>query len=210
MTIRYSLPVLNRSSEVNFRFLTRRAHQKGVTLLEMLIALAVAAIVLTTVAPSMQTIVAKNRITADINTVSSVIQYARFNAIDQQSATTICPSPDFSDCSTNWNQAKIVFMDANGNGDRDTSEPLLMSTEAISGGNNMKGPSTVIQFTESGATNVSETMSDTVSLILCDSTKKADLTRALLINQQGRVRVSSDSNNDDIHEDASGDALSCD
>lgn len=183
--------------------------QQGVTLLEMLVALAVAAIVLTVVAPNMQTIVAKNRITAEINHISAVIQFARFNAIDQKSATLICPTPDYADCSTNWNQAKMVFVDANSNGKRDTSEPLLMTTEAIVGGNNMKGPGAAIEFSDSGASNVSNAISDTASLVLCDKTKDEKLTRALLINQQGRVRVSFDSNDDDVHEDASGDALSC-
>lgn len=183
--------------------------QQGVTLLEMLVALAVAAIVLTVVAPSMQTIVAKNRITADINHTSAVMQYARFNAIDQKSATLVCPTLNYSACSTNWNQAKMVFVDTNSNGQRDSSEPLLMTTDAIEGGNTMKGPSASIEFTESGASNVSNSMSDTVGLVICDKSKDAKLARALLINQQGRVRVSFDSDDDEIHEDASGDALTC-
>lgn len=212
----YSLPVINRSSEVIFRCQTIKklqkapfVRQRGVTLLEMLIALAVAAIVLTVVAPNMQTIVAKNRITAEINQVSSIIQYARFNAIDENSPTLVCPSPDFEACSNNWNQAKIVFVDANNNGQRDSSEPLLVSAEAISSSNYMKGPAAAIEFSESGATNVSEAISDTVSIVLCDSAKTKNLTRALLINQQGRVRISIDSDGDDIHEDASGNALNC-
>ncbi|MFT4652382.1 MAG: type IV fimbrial biogenesis protein FimT [Patiriisocius sp.] len=177
--------------------------EKGMTLLEMLIALAVVAIVLTVVAPSVQTILAKNRTTSEINELSAVIQFARFTAIDQTSTAVLCPSANYSTCSTNWNNPKIVFIDANNNNTRDTSEPLLMSTTAIASSNTMTGPTTAISFLDSGAANAS------TSIKICPNTNENKLARSININAQGRVRMSIDSDNNDIFEDTSGTDLSC-
>lgn len=228
--MRYSLPVLNRSSEVkfsdnvdkalinsdngalkSFRRLKQtsislppnRHIQKGMTLLEMLITLAIAAIVLTVVAPSVQTIIAKNRTTSEINELSAVIQFARFTAIDELSTAVVCPAGNYATCSTNWNEPKIVFLDDNGNGSRDTAEPLLLSTTGISSSNTMTGPNTPISFFDSGSTNAS------VSIKICPNSNDAKLARSININGQGRVRVSIDSNKNDIYEDTNGDELSC-
>ncbi len=183
--------------------LTKSDKQAGLTLLEMMIALAVAAIVLTVVAPSIQSIVGKNRIVAEINEFSSVVQFARYTAIDQSSDTVVCPAADFANCSTNWNQAKIVFIDNNGNNQRDSSEPLLMTSEAISAKNEMTGPNGSIVFFDSGATNAS------ISVKICPDNNNAAIARSININAQGRVRVSTDSNRDGIFEDADGNPITC-
>lgn len=224
----YSLPVLIGSSEVKFsesmcKALTNsdgdllsthsratqannmwmKHTQKGMTLLEMLVALAVVAIVLTVVAPNVQTIVAKNRTTSEINELSGIIQFARFTAIDQSSTAIVCPSANYASCGTNWNLPKIVFVDNNANNVRDTSEPLLMSTTAITSNNSMTGPASPIVFYDSGAAN------DSASIKICPNNNDAKLARSINVNAQGRVRVSVDSNNNDIFEDTEGDELSC-
>jgi type IV fimbrial biogenesis protein FimT len=187
----------------NFGFNTRLKRQQGVTLLEMLIALAVSAIVLTVVAPNIQSIIAKNRVTGEINELSSVIQYARFSAIDENATALVCPSNDFANCSTNWNQAKIVFIDTNNNGDRDTSEPLLMSKPASSSGTSLRGPAAPISFSDTGASNTLTT------LVLCPNSNDIKMARGVNINMQGRVRITRDTNGDGIHEDSSDTNLTC-
>lgn len=173
------------------------------TLLEMLIVLAIAAIVLTVVAPSVQTIIAKSKTTSEINELSGVIQFARFTAIDQTSTTLVCPAGNFATCSTNWNEPKIVFIDSNSNGSRDTAEPLLMSSTGISSSNTMTGPEDPISFSDSGATNAS------ASIKICPNDNNVKLARSININAQGRVRISVDSDKNDIYEDTNGDELSC-
>ncbi|MGK0371034.1 MAG: type IV fimbrial biogenesis protein FimT [Glaciecola sp.] len=226
----YSLPVLIRSSEVKFgerecnalrksdskslksfrgrkkayhKRLGKPFTEKGMTLIEMLVALAVVAIVLTVVAPNVQTILSKNRTTSEINELSAVIQFARFTAIDQTSTAVICPSTNYASCSTDWNQAKIVFIDSNGNNTRDTAEPLLMSTTAIASTNTMTGPAVAISFLDSGVANAS------TSIKVCPNTNVVELARSININAQGRVRVSIDSDKNDIFEDTDGNELSC-
>lgn len=177
--------------------------QQGLTLLEMLIALAIVAILLSVVAPNIQVILNKNRITADINQMSALIQYARFSAIDQQQSAVVCPAADFATCSLNWSEAKIVFIDSNGNGDRDSDEDLLISTEASSAQQYFEGPNTALIFDETGASNTIATFK------LCPISNDVALARSVNVNQQGRTRISIDSNNDNIHEDIDGTNLVC-
>ena len=125
-----------------------KKRQQGLTLVEVLIALAIMAILFGVLAPNIHTILSKNRITAAINAMSSVVQYGRFSAIDQNGVAVVCPSHNFSTCSDNWNLPKIVFIDANTNNQRDNNEPLLMTAEASSSQESFTGPDVPITFEE--------------------------------------------------------------
>lgn len=177
--------------------------QKGLTLIEMLISLAIVAIIATAVSPSIQSILIKNRIVSEINELSAVIQFARNNAIEQQITTVVCPSADYLACSTNWNDPKIVFIDEDNNGNRAANEELLASTGLISDNNVLTGPANSVFFTPTG-----ETLANT-TLLLCHKSKKAEYARSLTIALQGRVKVSGDSDRNGTHEDTAGVPLTC-
>lgn len=177
--------------------------QKGLTLIEMLISLAILAIVITAVGPNIQSILIKNRIVSEINELSAVIQYARSHSIDQQITTVVCPSDDYLVCNTNWNKPKIVFVDTDNNGDRSANEELLASTGTISANNYMHGPAYSLSFSATGEAAANS------NLVICHSGKQAEYARQLSITLQGRVKMSSDSDRNGIHEDTFGTAISC-
>ena len=81
------------------------SRQQGLTLLEMLVAVAILAIILTTVAPGIQNIVIKNRITSDLNNLSAVVQRARFSAVDEQTNVVLCPTQNYTACTSSWRSA---------------------------------------------------------------------------------------------------------
>ena len=83
------------------------SRQQGLTLLEMLVAVAILAIILTTVAPGIQNIVIKNRITSDLNNLSAVVQRARFSAVDEQTNVVLCPTQNYTACTSGWRNAKV-------------------------------------------------------------------------------------------------------
>lgn len=178
--------------------------QKGVTLIELMIGLVIVGVVLTVALPAAQSIINKNRIVAEINEISGIIQFARVNAVDEQLETIVCPTADFTTCSTNWNQVKMVFGDEDGNGERGSDEDILAATSLISDNNYVNGPSQSIQFFPNGS-------ADSQSLILiCHKDKDAIYARQLTITAQGRVKMSQDKNNNDgIHENDAGSNLSC-
>lgn len=200
----YSLPVLNRSSEVKFGIYAKKSklnRQLGVTLLRMLIVLAASAIVLTVIAPKIQNIVTKNQIESQINELSSIVKYAKFSAIDAKSTAIICASNDLLNCETDWEQTKIVFIDTNNSGNRDPSEPLLMSTTSITKGYN--GPASAIQFLASGVSTAQATIQ------LCPTNDDPSLARGIIVSLNGKVELTIDANKDGVHEDAQGKTLSC-
>lgn len=179
-------------------------HQKGVTLIELMITISIIAIILTSVAPSIQSILIKNRIVAEINELSSLIQYARHQAIDEQAQIIVCPSTDYENCGTDWNDPKIVFIDTNNDGARnDASEELLVASTAIASTHIMTGPAITLQFEDTGEANVSS------EILLCHDNKDAEYARSLSITLQGRVKMSTDSDRDGVNENAAGTPLSC-
>ncbi len=178
-------------------------YQKGLSLIELMITLSILMIILTAVGPSIQSILIKNRVISEINELSSIIQYARHQAIDEQTLVSVCPSTDYTNCSTNWNDPKMVFIDSNADTTRNADEPLLVSIEALSPTNIMTSSENIIQFTETGQA------SQASALLLCHQDKKAEYARALNVTVQGRVRLSTDSNKDGVFEDTSGINLSC-
>jgi type IV fimbrial biogenesis protein FimT len=177
--------------------------QKGLTLIELMVTVSIVGILLVFVAPGMQTMLIKNRITGEINELSGIIQFARNNAIDEQIETTVCPSEDFSVCTSNWNHAKIVYVDLDGNGNRGATEELLVTTSPGSDINRLTGPANDIQFQPSGAAN------SVAALLLCHKNGENKYARQLNISLQGRVKMSKDGDNNGIYEDTSGTPLNC-
>ncbi|WP_416307581.1 GspH/FimT family pseudopilin [Neptunicella sp. SCSIO 80796] len=178
--------------------------QYGLTLVELLITIAIVAILATVVAPNVRDMLITNRVVAQLNEVSAMIQYARSTAVNEQTTTIVCPSQDFSSCTTNWSNAKMVFIDANSDGDRNANEEILAGTEINESTLITTGPNAVIRFSSTGVT------ASPATILICHNSNEAKFARALTVSLQGRVKTSRDSNNDGIYEDNTGTALSCD
>ena len=177
--------------------------QYGLTLLEMLITVAILALLVGVVAPSINTILVKNRVTGDINTLSAIAQQARFSAINEQFNVILCPTTSYSTCVSDWANAKMVFIDENSNGSRDSSEPLIASSDPLNSGNTISGISGAISFSEQGS------ISNSAPITICPKSKDASYASALLLSLYGRISVAIDSDDDGINEDLSGTALTC-
>ena len=177
--------------------------QKGVTLVELMVTVSIVAIILLFVSPSIQGILIKNRIVAEINETSSLIQYARHHAIDEQAQVVVCPSVDYSICSKDWNDPKIVFIDDDDNAIRGDKEELIVTIGATSVTSLMTNTTNIIKFAETGEVNLA------TEILLCHKDGKADYASSLSITLQGRVKMSSDSDKNGVNENAAGAELSC-
>jgi type IV fimbrial biogenesis protein FimT len=177
--------------------------QKGVTLIELMITVSIFAIILAFIGPSIQSILIKNRIVAEINETSSLIQYARHHAIDEQAQVVVCPSKDFSVCSTDWNDPKIVFIDDDDNEIRGATEDLLVTISATSTISVMTNSTDIIKFAETGEANLA------TEILLCHKDGSAEYARSLSLTLQGRVKMSTDSDRNGVNENAAGTELSC-
>jgi len=177
--------------------------QKGVTLVELMVTVSIVAIILTFVGPSIQSILIKNRIVAEINEISSLIQYARHHAIDEQAQVIVCPSTDYSVCSTDWSAPKIVFIDDDDNAIRGATEELLVTTGETSETSLMTNTTNIIKFAETGEANLA------AEIVLCHKDGAAKYARSMSVSLQGRVKMSTDSDKNGINENAAGTELSC-
>lgn len=177
--------------------------QRGLTLLEMLVAVAVLAIILTSVAPGIQSILIKNRITSDLNSLSAVVQHARFTAVNEQTTVLMCPTANYTSCVANWGNAKMVFIDDNGNGNRDDDEALIITSDPLNAANTIYGVAGTLTFGEQGS------ISQSATITICPKDNDATYASALLLSLYGRISVAIDSDGNGKKEDLSGAELSC-
>ena len=79
--------------------------QKGLTLVELMVAIAVAAILMTTVAPGFQTMILNSRISSQTNELVSALAFARSEAIRSGQSVSVCASNN--DWQTGWSVARV-------------------------------------------------------------------------------------------------------
>jgi len=115
-----------------------RAHLvRGITLLELITTLAVAAISLAIVVPGWSALSQRSQLTSAANLVLTHLRYARTEAVTRGEAVTLCPSDDGSSCSVDpfgWHRGYLVFVDADGDRSRHTDETLLRIQDAAAAG----------------------------------------------------------------------------
>lgn len=109
-----------------------KSRTRGFTLMELMIALAVAAIILTLAVPNFSRFRLNNRLSNAANDALSVITRARTDAIKRQISVSLCastvPNAAAPTCSDGAIEGLISFIDLNNNCLRDSGEDLLGTT----------------------------------------------------------------------------------
>lgn len=93
--------------------------QTGMTLVELVITLVVAAMLATLVVPSFRAFVQNTRIATLSNDVVALVQDARSEAVTRGVPVVVCASPDGVDCSGAWTDGWLAFLDLDNSGTRD-------------------------------------------------------------------------------------------
>ena len=113
--------------------LSRRHHtawfnrQAGLSLLELLFTLAVAAISAAIAVPNFQDWLARQRLVAQTNSLIRDLHFSRNTSITSGADVLMCESSNRSSCTLqpDWRAGWIVFADRNGNRQRDQDESIL-------------------------------------------------------------------------------------
>jgi type IV fimbrial biogenesis protein FimT len=99
----------------------------GFTIVELLIALAIAALLLALGVPAFQDRIAAERHVGHAQHLVWTLNRARSEAIKRGFRVNVCKSADRSSCATNgaWDAGFVMFVDYNGDGRVDPDEPLV-------------------------------------------------------------------------------------
>src|ERR1700752_4963319 len=173
---------------------THTATAKGFTLLELMTAIAVMAVLLSVGVPSFIQIIRNNRITAQTNEMVAALNLARSESVKRGTPVSVCSSTDNATCagSGTWGTGWIVFTDAGAAGQVNAGDEVLQVWPAVQGGlqlNSVAGTAPVspvrnfVQYTSTGmpspigATNFS----------LFKSGAPANTARCISVSPAGRV-----------------------
>jgi len=158
--------------------------QRGMTILELMIGISLAAVLLGLAVPSMADFVANQRITAATNQMITDLQYARLQAVTRNQNVVACPSVDQQRCSGNrWDRGWMIFTDADDNRQPDVIEDVLRVVHAderavISSGGRLR-----VRFQPSGGA-----YGTNLTLRICATESEVD-GRAVIVSNPGRVRM---------------------
>ena len=151
--------------------------QTGFTLVELMITLAVAAILLTVGIPSFRDFIMNNRLVSQANEFAAAINLARSAAIKQQRNAYIT-----STAGTNWANGWTVWVDNNSSNAQDASE-VLRVTQAFNANNTFTSTGkTQFRYSPSGLVDGADT------LTLCDN-RTGERGRQISVSAAGRVNI---------------------
>jgi type IV fimbrial biogenesis protein FimT len=182
----------------------------GLTLIELLVGLAVAATLIGIALPSLQTYVDQQQATAAINQLTGAVQFARAAAIAMRNTVTLCPMADAGACGPRdtWHIGAVIFVDNNRNGRLDISEAVLRRLPPLPAGSRVFWRSfrnrSYLSFTAIGLTQWQNG-----SFRYCPPNDDATLIREIIINPAGRVRRATDVDGDGVVDDAAGRPVTC-
>lgn len=150
----------------------------GFTLLELMITLAMAAILAFIALPSMSSFIKNERLTTQINSLLSHLQYARSEAIKTHQQVTVCASSNASTCSGSWDGGWIVKVT-----NPDDTETVLKAHVAITGGNTLgsNGVGSIIYDYRGFTPDSSATFT------VCDA-RGVNYCKSISISKTGRIR----------------------
>ncbi len=158
--------------------------QRGLTLIELMIALAVLAIVATSAVPAMTRFLDEQRLTAGANLLVTHLQYARSEAISRNRPVSACPSPDGLKCQGNrWDAGWIVFLDPDETGQPTTGQDVLRVVQHEPGLHMDSGGRYRVRFQGSGAA-----YGNNLTIRIC-ARQSASSGRAVIVSNPGRVRA---------------------
>lgn len=177
----------------------------GFTLIELMVVMAIVAVLVTLAAPSFTRQIQSTQISNSVNTFMSDLRFARSQAIRLGGPVVMCRSdaPEAANptCGSGsgpggngWVSGWIIFQDLNNNGSKNAGEPILRVQAATTSINSIAeagaSSSTKIKFTATG--RLLNLSSATQLQFGSNPTFANDVQRVLCVSLGGRARIAGD------------------
>ena len=176
-------------------------HNKGLTLIELLIVIAIAATVATIAMPSFKDLLNRQEINGQANLLFSMLYLARSEAVKRNSVVTICKSSDGQVCGGLWADGWLMFADTDSDGSLDEDELIIAQgqiSDKIAVGWVAFGSNNYIRFTSRGMT-----LAQNGTFTICPDSADASIARTVVVSKTARVRITP------AGFDGSGEAINC-
>lgn len=161
--------------------------ERGFTLIEMMITVALAAILISVAVPALNQFATNARQTGAVNDFVSTIHIARSMAITTNARVTVCASAGGDACeAVSWDEGWIAFADANSNQFVDGTDAIVASGEGIEGVSIQSGEfGQSLQFRPNG-----RIAAGAGHFTVCDI-RGAEHAKVIVMDLSGRPRLSS-------------------
>ncbi len=125
---------------------------RGFTIVEMMIAIAIMAIITALALPGLGAFFARNDLAGATNEIISGINQARSEAVARSNTVAICPTNDGAGCDNgDWESGWIVFVDENVNGNLNVGEDIIaVSNSGVVAGVTIDGFNAGLSFGPTG------------------------------------------------------------
>ncbi len=161
---------------------------RGFTVIELLVTIALLAVILTTAVPALARFVEQQRLTATANHLVTHLQYARGQALDHNTLVAACPSGDGRTCTggNRWEDGWIVYLDPDKAGQPARPEDVLRVVEGTPQLTMHSGGRHRVRFRGSGMA-----YGTNLTIRVC-TPGNPEAARAVIVSNPGRVRATRD------------------
>lgn len=163
-----------------------RTSLNGFTLIELMMTLAIGAILLMLAAPSLGNLIAHTRMATAEGTLAGSLHHARAAAIMHNKRVVVCPSNDARHClsSDEWQRGWLIANDADHDGQPDTGAPAIALLPALPEGTRV--------ITSTGRTRVAfhpdgDAAGSNARFTICHARQHDG--KSVVVSNSGRVRI---------------------
>ena len=169
-------------------------HGSGVTVMELLVSMTIAAVLLALAVPAFDAVMTTTRLSSASNSLLSSLYLARSEAIKRNGRVAVCKSQDGASCAStgDWDQGWLVFSDTDNDAQVDASETVILRVLALDGGLSARGNSNVanyVSYASVGATQLTSGAFQAGTITICRESSSAGEGRSIIISATGRARV---------------------
>jgi len=190
------------------RILKKAPHSKqvGFTLIELMVGVSILAIMLMIALPNLSDFTTRMRVDNEISELNRLLLVARNTAINEGVTVTLCPL-SANVCSNNWKDELTVFIDnptspTNPQTPKfDANDRIIKVKASINVNDKLQYDQNFITYDATGHTTSVDSKGNYIEsggpyLFKYCPKESATLSRGIYVSLSGRVKVSSDTNND--------------